>query len=158
MKIKVFALLMIIASMAFALDSLNMNLIGRALHGHCFTVQIDGDYAYAGAGEQFRIVNLSDMDSLIVAGYCYVHGTINDIVKSGDVAYVATNKGLYIIDVSLPGSPAEISRITGMNCISVFYSDSTVYLACGDEGVRIIDVTDLSSPVEIGLQLMGHGI
>ncbi len=150
MKNKIIIILILSAAMAFALDSLNMSLIGRALHGHCRAVQIEEEYVYAGAGEQFRIVNISDPDSIMLAGYCYVHGTIVDIEKSGDVAFVATNKGLFVIDVSLPGTPTVVSRLTGINCLSVFYTDSTVYLACGDEGVRIIDVTDLAEPLEIG--------
>jgi hypothetical protein len=85
----------------------------------------------------------------------------NDIVLDGNFAYVATDKGLTILDISNPLSPQRRGSVVSANCQvsctrgpiaksqGLAKRGSYVYLAAGAAGMQVIDVTNPDAPVTI---------
>lgn len=58
-------------------------------------------------------------------------GSANDVAVSGSRAYVATETGMAVVDVAVPGLPRLIDSVsTGLDCRAVTTAGSSVVLAC----------------------------
>jgi len=135
--------LLCIASGLYAVDSLNVRLVGRALAGPCFATFTVGDYCYMGGGGRFIVMDVTDPTHPTEVGHCYVTGLIRDIYIVGDYAYVADgDSGLQIIDISTPSAPSLTGTYNtgGSAAHRVDVSGDYAYLVDGS-GLRIIDVS-----------------
>jgi hypothetical protein len=75
-----------------------------------------------------------------------------DIFVVDTLVYVAySDSGLYVVNVSNPYSPYEITHyVTPSPALAVFVQDDKAYVACGDSGLYIFDVSNPQVPVELG--------
>jgi len=80
----------------------------------------------------------------------YSAGSAQDVVKDGDLLYMAQGEGgLLIVDVSDPENPEVLTQIIDhVNGYSAKISikDSITYLAAGTYGVSVVDVTNPFMP------------
>ncbi len=78
-------------------------------------------------------------------------GFSNDLMKNGDLLYVAQGEGgLVICDISDPQNPSLVSLTTqGLRgyAAKIAMKDSTVYLAANTFGINVADVRDPDTPV-----------
>jgi len=147
---------------------------GTVLNGAC-SVYVVGDYAYVASytDDSLSIIDVSDPSSPVEVG------SVNDsswgggsasalngaygVFVQGSHAYVASMdaNGLSVIDVSDPSSPVEVGAVTDSEYggsastlewpIDVFVAGDYAYVSSyGDEGLSVVDVSDPSSPVEVG--------
>ena len=73
------------------------------------------------------------------------------MVVEGDYAYVASyyNGGLSVVDISNPSSISVVGSLQG-SAQSVAVVGDYAYMPDWDEGFRVIDISTLSSPTEVG--------
>ena len=109
-----------------------------------------GSYAYITAGSYLRIINVADPSNPTQVGYATLAGTARGLTVSGNLAYVAWEYGLKIFSVATPEFPIGVSGYFTQNAYDVAVSGNSVYVAGGDYGLRIIDVSNLSHLSEIG--------
>jgi len=118
-------------------------------------VCVADNYAYVSSGG-LRIIDVSNPTSLKSVGYLNTQGFAGGISISGNYAYVGTYTmgpcGLYIIDVSDPTSPIEVSHCS-VYCLSVYVSGNYAYVSDAPSnhlhGLTILDVNDPALPIEI---------
>ncbi len=126
-------------------------------------VVVEGEYAYVATyGSGLVIVDISDPENPSIVGTC-VADTIgakylDDIVISGDNAYVPGWNGLIIIDISDPSSPYYKSSYEDVHLDFVDVLGEYVYAANYGDEIYIIDVSDPYLPELISNYSLGGGI
>ncbi len=74
------------------------------------------------------------------------------MIVDGSYAYVGSSDGYYIIDISVPGSLSQSGNYT--NAVEVdwiygsYIAGNLAYLANGNDGLLILDITDKSNPTK----------
>ena len=95
----------------------NVDLLGN-LGGAAQTIQVAGNFAYAGFGPEFAILDISDPAHIQRLGWLVAAGSVLDISISGDFAYIAYRgeysgdfgpTGLQVIDIRNPSSPTVLA-------------------------------------------------
>jgi len=133
--------------------------------GWVVDVGISGNYAYVvgGNGKGMHVVDISTPSSPDSVGF---YGTSPDpdwfegIAVAGDYAYLTYNPGtashaVYIVDISTPSTPiykgacALVATGSQHSGRSFLYGDS-LYVACEEVGLEILDVSDPENPVHVG--------
>ena len=83
----------------------------------------------------------------------------NDIIIEGNLAYVATDRGLTIVDITNPLAPVTRGSVVSANCAvsctrgpvaksqGLAKKGSYVYLAAGAAGMQVIDVSNPNAPL-----------
>ncbi len=80
-----------------------------------------------------------------------IDAMIGEIEVSGDYAYVAPfYYGVYIIDISVPSEPIEVSFYDCPNAKDIAVVDNLVYIAVQGSGLTILDVSNPVRPQRIG--------
>ncbi|MBI4488590.1 MAG: hypothetical protein HY694_05855 [Deltaproteobacteria bacterium] len=74
----------------------------------------------------------------------------HDIVLQGDFAYVVTDLGLTIIDISSPESPMVRGSVSTGRTLGLDVKGSYAYVASQRQGLRVIDISDPDAPTIIG--------
>lgn len=112
-----------------------------------FAVAVEGDIAYLG-DQGLRVIDVSDHSNPLELGSVELEGDISAVAAGGDgarVAALAWGGELSFVDASNPTRPVlRSSRPT--DGIDVSISGTVVAVAEGDQGVTLIDVTDLETP------------
>ena len=72
----------------------------------------------------------------------------NNVDLGGNLAYVATNNGLVIVDISNPANPQWVGSLYGAKAYDVKYQDGYAYLAT-DNGVEVVDVRIAIAPLNL---------
>lgn len=93
----------------------------------------------------FSIDNIGQIgDCFINAGICY------DIVEEENIAYIASQYGLFILDISDPESPQYLSSYkTPGTALSLDVHDNVVALCYLSSSVDFIDVSDITNPTKL---------
>ncbi|MFX1500394.1 MAG: hypothetical protein ACFFDH_05450 [Promethearchaeota archaeon] len=71
------------------------------------------------------------------------------IITMGDIAYIDVMDDIEIYDISNRSSPILLGS-TGQWCADFFVSGNYMYLAAGDLGILIFNITDPSNPTLVG--------
>ena len=132
--------------------------LGR-LNGACgYDMHLDGDFAVLSgryeAYEPFQIVSIADSVHPSLAGQLDLNGqrwgVWSDLGR--DLALVAADGyGLDVVDVSNPESPQFDTAVVRADLAEDVWLDGTrAFVADYRGGVRIVDVSDPSQPVELG--------
>ena len=101
-----------------------------------------------------------------------IFGDSAKVAAQSRLAYMVGPTGLHVVDISVPASPKEIASLTDPDSASVPYEDTArgvagfrasesapkdiaiqngyAYVASGSKGLRIIDISTPTMPVEIG--------
>lgn len=111
------------------------------------------------------IVTVVSAQEIREVGFCRVEGYLGGVTVSGDCAYVATdiygNEGDYgfqVINVSNPRAPECITFFdTEWGVRDFIVEDTLVYLAVINEGLYILDISDIENIEEIGFLRGQHG-
>ncbi len=119
----------------------------------CDDMQIIGNYAYLAAGSSgLLILDISNLQNISLAGYyelpavSYAHS----LRVINNKAYMAFSE-FKIINVSDVYNPALlVSYDTPGEAYGMYLKDNYAYIADGEEGLRIIDISNESTPNEIG--------
>jgi hypothetical protein len=81
----------------------------------------------------------------------HIGGSFSDVFVSGDYAYVAAGSGLQILDVANKKSPTLLGEIILPDgALSVDVSGSYAYIAAGESGLEIIDISNPSFLTLVG--------
>lgn len=73
--------------------------------------------------------------------------SIEDVEIVGNYAIFATHSnGIMIYDISSPASPQFVSQVVTNNAFSLAVYNTLVYIADGDGGLKIIDISQIDKP------------
>jgi len=110
-------------------------------------------------GDDLFIYSINDLENLELIASHGIEGGIEDVVISGDIAYVTSpGRGLLILDISDPENPQEIGMMDALGFVrESIVVDEYLYIAWSDGeyqyddefGVKIISVSDPENPVEL---------
>lgn len=141
--------LMVTAGVVLA-DNTNVGLVSQ-FSGEITNVVIVDDYAYVSQGQDFVVLDVSDVANPSEVGRIVSLSEINDVVISGNYAYIANgDSGLAIFDISTPSSPILAGSYDAEGFIrDIAVLGNSVYAADGN-GLVIIDVSTPSSPELVG--------
>jgi hypothetical protein len=111
---------------------------------------VEYPYIYALNDFGFVTVDISDQSfPLSIATHYNISNAIR-LVKSGNHVYVAAGKELMVLSVDQIDKPSLISQAAFFNHIqSLNVKDNRLYLALGQGGVKILDISDPSRPQDI---------
>lgn len=81
-----------------------------------------------------------------------VGGPTQAVAAQGNTAYVGVGLRLVVLDVSNPVTPTEVGSTTPFPYFveDVVVSDTLAYVAAGGAGLRVVNISDPTHPVEIG--------
>ncbi|MCC6500461.1 MAG: hypothetical protein IT313_09370 [Anaerolineales bacterium] len=153
-------------------DHSNIRLLGQSdiILDNIGEVVLAGDYVYiapgvygddAGANQQLHIVDVSNPRQPQYLGtYSPKEKCVSSVYVSEKYLYITAKdegsdfttsaKDLYILDISTPDQPKEISHYAfreGISDIAVL--GNYIYIATHKTGLRILDISDLQNPREI---------
>lgn len=133
------------------------NQIGYAATGFRTTkVAFDGNYAFVANGDSMKVLDISTPSNpQIISGIGAEDRAVNVSVGVGKAFFADRNFGLQCIDISNVNSLSVLHQATLIppasgSAFSTFYSDNKVFTAYGESGIRILNVTNPSSPVLLG--------
>jgi hypothetical protein len=112
-------------------------------------VTVSGSYAYVRTMSEITIVRIAGIGPITVVGH--LPGIARDVAVRGNRAYVTTDEGLRVADVSNPANPFYIQTVYASdNLLDVIAQDNYLYVADGDFGLRVFDLGNPNSPVLVG--------
>ena len=114
-------------------------------------VTVSGNLVYT-VGADFQIVDVSDPDSPQLRGSLSSKGG-SDIAVAGDYAYVVSGHYLRIIHIVNPDAPVLVGQYSlpsGAMASGVAVDGNYAYIATGNRGLWIIDVSSPNNPVKAG--------
>jgi hypothetical protein len=114
-------------------------------------LRINGDHMYLVFKDgEIRILNLSNPLSPVQVW----NSNFEDISRmafAGNILYLATGDGLYILDITTPSSPLILFSPSGNEQMQdIYVAGKYVYGAYGDDGLKIFDVSVPQTPVLVG--------
>jgi hypothetical protein len=124
--------------------------------GHPRGIAVSRGYVYAADWFDFVIIDASDPSKPVVVGGLQIQAF--DVAVSGRYAYVIAGSLLAVIDVSNPSAPAQVGQCAlalGAFTGSVAVAGHYAYVAAGAAGLRMIDVSNPTDPVEVASFSMG---
>ncbi len=130
-------------------DPQNPNLVGSLRDGavSCFyDVMVQGDYAYIGDRNGFRVVDVSDPESPQPAAYLNYGEPCWNIYLSGSYAYLIEDWTRFrIIEISDPTNPQEKGLLTIPEIWDCAVFGDYAYVG-GEEGLYLVDISDPEDP------------
>lgn len=115
---------------------------------NAFEVEVSSDRAYVAGGGAICAVNVSQPGNPVLLGSAAVYLSEGSAIGSNNYVY-ATDfyGGLHMIDFSNPGAPVETNSFATLKeGFNMVVADSSLYIANGDKGMSVYDVSGLSSP------------
>lgn len=149
----------------------NINNAGGAGYLNASDIAVSGNFAYLANGtDGLRIYDISNPTNPINVGHApsitngTVWGVASGVAVVSNLVYLATGSdGLRIYDVSTPTNPINVGYIpsggwsvsTGIDVgpaatVGVAVSGNYAYLADGQFGLRIYDISNPSNPINVG--------
>ena len=81
----------------------------------------------------------------------YVNKSIDNITIKGNYAYLGSNEGLQILDISNPSNPNKVGHYKTQNQINdIAIEGICVYITENEFGLRVIDISNIANPKEVG--------
>ena len=125
---------------------------------HVNALCTDGNYLYAGVGDQIFSIDISQPLEPRVLSSTRVYGLIRQmVVQDGTLFASARESGCWIVDVS---NPQQISLITRYETLElatgIEVAGNVLFLGTRQNGVECVDITDLRNPVHIRMEKTGE--
>jgi len=124
------------------------------LPGEAAAVAVAGGFAYLaskGTGARLSVVNLREAAAPRVTGSVAIPDKANDIVVSGDRAYVSHDSGLAVVDVTDSAAPRLlVSSLIYPRPTGVAVADGHAFVADWDRGLWILSVGGAGAPRYVG--------
>ena len=113
-------------------------------------IACQGDYVYLGLDHSslydggIAVIDISDIEDPIEAGYYETIDDINVIEIHGDYAYIGyLDEGLVVLDISVPADPIEIAVFPALGGIlDIFIDDNLAYFTGPFGRLKIADISD----------------
>ncbi len=121
----------------------------------CDAIALIGDSAalYGHHENQIVMVDIADPAAPRILGTCTLPVAFNggEMEASGEFVYATTKSGLAIVRISDPSNPSLIKIIEfGAVAHDVILRDRYAFVAAGEGGVRVLDISDPFAPNEAG--------
>lgn len=129
-------------------EARNIDLVGQ-IGGQSLTIAIKKPYVYLGEGKTMSILDMSNPASPTVLSRLFIGHTIEQLLIAEERAYLRTDDGIHIIDISDPKIPREVSFYNGREYYDMLKVAAYLYLMT-ENGLLIINVSDITTPREIG--------
>jgi hypothetical protein len=103
------------------------------------------------ADEALRVVDISDPTDPALVGSLYIghHGPGDVEVRDG-FAYLGTEWGLQVVDISTRATPIKVALLTTRSdVLDVELAGPYAYLASSNFGIRVVDISDPTLPWEV---------
>jgi hypothetical protein len=126
-----------------AAEPVKLTIVGNwtdPLLNHVSRVFVTGNYAYICA-DKLYIINVTNQTAPAKVGE-YSITSPRDVAVSGSYAYVINQDTLAVLDVGNHASPVLKGSATIVNGQAIAYANGLVYVADGDSGLKIYDVSD----------------
>jgi hypothetical protein len=117
----------------------------------------NGSIGYMVNADSLLVYDFTDMDSVILLGYCGADFSINDFQIYDDYAILVTDLTMEIVDLrdSLPNHLSVLSAFAFASSIRVH--EENAYIACSDE-LYVVDISDKQNPALISSLEFGEQI
>ncbi len=134
-----------------AADEINVELVSH-FGGEVSDAVIDGNYAYIGQGQDFVVLDITDISTPSEVGRVTISSWVYDIAMSGNFAYIANGNGtIVIVEVSDLSAPTFVGSYVAPDYVeSVAASGNYIYIANGYSGLSILSISNPSMPVLTG--------
>ena len=100
-----------------------------------------------------KINHPASQDSNLTLVARWPYGSCMAVFVKGDYAYVGNGSVMTILNISNPASPKKVGEIETPGIVKDIYIwRHYAYIANWREGLRVIDVSDPSDPVEVGYE------
>jgi hypothetical protein len=121
------------------------------IYEYAYDIHVHGDYAYVAAGSGgLRIIDIQNASNPILVGSLGITLEAGCVFVKNNYAFVGGwEAGFNIIDISDPYSPKKICHLEMEGIGEDIYVDGN-YAYLGSGGVKIIDIGNIQSPVEVG--------
>jgi len=119
------------------------------------SVFVVNDMAYVAGNKGFAVIDISDDMKPEIINSIDISKSKN-VAISGETAYVTTSKGLHVIDISDVANLKTIGLvdIPGLDGWgirgNITVSGDNAYVAAGDSGIQVIDISNKTNPQIIG--------
>ncbi len=124
------------------------------IRGRIRRVAVQGKYAYLGDNQnQLRVVDISKPRQLEQVAVLDVGAIIQDMDISANKIYLALgNQGMKIVDISDPDQPEVETSIETPGRVQdvAVNKDIVAYLADGENGLLVYDISDLKAIEQVG--------
>ncbi len=126
-------------------------LVGSYNTGVAVDLCISGDYAYLAAGTNgLKGVFLLDPSNPWQSDSYSTTGSAIGVCIEANYAFVATNtSGMTIINITRPFTIGYISSYSSSQVCKVSVSGNFAYIAAGEDGFHVLDITDIRNPYSI---------
>jgi hypothetical protein len=116
--------------------------------GDCSRIVVANGMAYMAMGEAgLKVVSVSNPASMSLRATIETIGNPQDVWISNGTAYIGTDTGLHLVDITNPARPIRLAALPGDRVTEVVTTgDLAILVNYGDEVVRIADVSNPSSP------------
>jgi hypothetical protein len=133
----------------YAQNNYTINVINQYYHnwlGGVNDVDIDNDLAYVACDDDgLRIININNLDAIFDVGQFVADGAVS-ITVNGDYAFLGTETGLLIIDVSNPVMPVEVYSNTSLwYVLETEIVGNTAFIG-NYNGITILDISNINQP------------
>jgi hypothetical protein len=115
--------------------------------------EINGkDYLFAAVDNGIMILDPQNRENPTKVAYLESQDPMNisGLVVSGTVLYVSKSDYLWIIDVSDPAAPRELSKLSTVKPLGTVISGHYAYINDNGERITIVDISHLADPQVIG--------
>jgi len=140
-----------------ASPDLNLELVGQ-IGGPTTALAARDTLLYVGVGPRLAVWDASNPTRPVLRGQSApLRDTVRRVASEGDLAYVAAGSALHVLDVS---NPAHVitrgtfilnpDREDGSFAGEVAIAGHQAFLTAGDDGLRILDLSDPAAPREVG--------
>lgn len=146
----------LISHVLIAQDSQNMTLLGNfgKGEGESKAVFAAGSLVYYGLGNKLQIATFSNPQSPVKIGSVILSDIIEDLVRTsiGGNQHLVLSGGskMWLINVQNPTTPSLVASVEvapGTTCEGIATSGTYAYVAAGDAGFRIYDISTPSNPL-----------
>ena len=132
-------------------DEISVDPLFFPMGGSWGSVRLEGDLAFVSGWPSLTIVNLSDLSAPSVVGATPGLSAYK-FDLDGDYAFMAGSSGMLVVDISDLQNPSNVATLPSATEVEdVAVADGYAYLAEREVGIRIVDISDPTAPVAVGL-------
>jgi uncharacterized repeat protein (TIGR02543 family) len=136
--------------------------LAGSIGGTVSAVAAQGNYCYIGEGSTFTVLGMSNPSAPSPIGHLAMPGLVQDVVlftNSGRqyAAVADDDAGLQIVDVTTATAPALRGYYnTGDEALGVAVFGTNAYVANGNSGVMVFDISNPIQPKPLGSLVTGY--
>lgn len=134
-------------------DPLNVEFVSH-FGGNAYDIEVVGDYAYLGQGQDLVVMDITDDDRSIEKGRVITSSVVRSVAVTGNYAYIANDDGLVTIDVTNPSTPKildtlDIDGSPQEVAVSGNYAYVVSRVHSDREYHNKLEIIDVSNPAEL---------